>query len=880
MNLETIEGLLQAFDDAIDKREKDLLMIDRQYVDNNGNVISSQYDEYRKRKQAVIERFNKKAIEYQKSLDKLCHTVRQKQPVLIELNKSHINTKGRFPRRIALGKCHVNCENIDFYVPKMFMFPFSKPMYICEDNQMHLIHKVILRLMYSLPADKQEYYVFDPMGLGKSVWNFNRLFSNGKVFPQKKVMSNSAELKEALKDVMEYMQSLYAGTFNMQSDCNNWDSYNRFLYSQNKAKKMLPYKVFLFFNVPDGMDAECFDMFRKLLLHCEECGFLVLFSFNEVILEAEDSKMKAQELMLKQCIENSLPLHAVLDKTISDVTFKKLNVTSVGEKFPTDEKLVELLSDFDEVIKQNKNSMFSFDDMLQLSDLFSQKSCEGLSIPSGYSSSGGLETIIEINDRYTHYLIGGTTGSGKSNLLHNLITSACWNYSPEQLQVYLLDFKEGVEFSRYAKDLLPHASLIATEADTEYGVSVLDHLIEIQSERYNLFKGNDCNKISEFLSKNPTEVMPRLLVFIDEFQVLFEGRQKDRTIEKLTTLAKLGRACGIHLILATQSLKGIDFGTIGSQFSGRIALKCSAEDSKQLLGGITSNNEEASELEIPYAILNVSQGSKSGNVKFAVPEAKSELIEQKLKIMIAEAQKNRIITKTKIFKGQSFPVTHDLSIFKKDNVIDLTLGEALTYKSESVNITFDHRPENNVLICGHDLQMKRYFLIELLLSADGCTECDELIYIGDPIPELFSEFKSKKLITLSCLTDFIKNYKEHYFDKKRIVIIDSVDMTREIGFPPPSYGQKNDLAVEFKIFWDDANKHNNHIIAFYDGMTRVKACGIPIQDFKYRIGYSLNGDEKNQLLGNTAYSNSAPERQRAFLANNLIIETWFRPYMF
>ena len=53
-----------------------------------------------------------------------------------------------------------------------------------------------------------------------------------------------------------------------------------------------------------------------------------------------------------------------------------------------------------------------------------------------------------------------------------------------------------------------------------------------------------------------------------------------------------------------------------------------------------------------------------------------------------------------------------------------------------------------------------------------------------------------------------------------------------------------------------------------------------IQDFRYRIGYSLNSDEKNQLLGNTAYSNSAPERQRAFLANNLIIDAWFRPYEF
>ena len=880
MNLETIEGLLQAFDDAIDKREKELLMIDRQYVDINGNVISSQYDEYRRRKQTVIDRFDEKAIDYQKKLNELCQTVRKKQPVLIELNKNHINTTGRFPRRIALGKCHVKYENIDFFVPKMFLFPFSKPMYICEENQMHLIHKVLLRLMYSLPADKQEYYVFDPMGLGKSVWNFNRLFSSGKVFPQKKVMSTSTELKEALKDVMEYMQSLYAGTFNMESYCNNWDSYNRFLYSKNKSKKMLPYKVFLFFNVPDGMDAECFDMFRKLLFHGEECGFLVLFSFNDVILQAEDSKMKAQELMLKQCIDNSLPLHVVLDKTISDVKFKKLNVINVGEKFPTEDKLVGLLYDFNEVIKQNNNSMFSFDDLLQHSDLFSHKSSEGLSFPCGYSTSGGFETIIEINDRFTHYLIGGTTGSGKSNLLHNIITSACWNYSPEQLNVYLLDFKEGVEFSRYANPLLPHASLIATEADTEYGVSVLDHLIDVKSERYSLFKKSECKDISAFLKKNPTEILPRILVIIDEFQVLFEGKEKDRTIEKLTILAKQGRACGIHLILATQSLKGIDFGTISPQFSGRIALKCSAEDSKQLLGGITTNNEEASELEIPFAILNTSQGSKAGNNKFAVPEAKTELIEQKLKHMIAEAQKSRIITKPKIFEGQSFPIVSDQSVFKNDNGIILTLGEALRYNSECVRISLDRRPENNVLLCGHDLQMKRYFLIELLMSADGCSDCEELVFIGNSVLDYFNEFNSNKTIILSCLADFINAYKGHYFDKKRIVVIDSVDMSREIGFPPPAYGQKNELGVEFKLFWDDANKHDSHIIAFYDGMTRVKACGIPIQDFRYRIGYSLNSDEKNQLLGNTAYSNSAPERQRAFLANNLIIDAWFRPYEF
>lgn len=879
MNLETIEGLLQAFDEAIVKREKDFAMIDSQYVNSNNEVIASQYDEYSKRKQAVITRFNNKVIDYQNKLNDLCRTVRKKQPVLTELDNSYINVNGRFPRRIALGKYRVTYENIDFCVPKMFLFPFSKPMYICEEDQMHLIHKVLLRLMYSLPADKQEYYVFDPMGLGKSVWNFNSLFANGRIFPQKKVMTTSAELKEALKDVMEYMQSLYSGTFDMQSDCNDWDSYNRLLYSQNKAKRMLPYKVFLLFNIPDSMDAECFDMFRKLLLHSEECGLLVLFSFNEVLLEAQDSKMKAQELMLKQCIDNSLPLHAVLDKTISELTFKRLSVESVGERFPEDDKLIELLSGFNEVIKQSNSSMYSFDDMLRPSELYARKSLNGLSVPCGYSTSGGLETAIEINDRFPHYLIGGQSGSGKSNLLHVIITSACWHYSPEQLQVYLLDFKDGVEFVRYARPLLPHARLVATESDTEYGVSVLEHLIDVKTERYSLFKKNSCKDLPAYLEKNPTAVMPRILIIIDEFQVLFEGKEKDSTVEKLTTLAKQGRACGIHLVLATQSLKGIDFSSIAPQLSGRIALSCPADDSKLILGGVTTNNEEAAELAVPYAILNTSQGSKSGNRKFAVPEAKTELIGQKLDCMISECKRLRITTETKIFEGQSFPAVSDLSVFKNDSGISLTVGEALTYDSERVNISLDSRPENNILLCGHDKQMKQYFLIELLLSADGCSDCEEIIYIGESVSERFSEYNSSKLVSLTSLTEFINTFRGHYFDKKRIIIIDNINMTKEIGFPP-TYGQKNELCLEFKSFWDDANKHGNHIMAFYDGMTRVKACGIPMQDFAYRIGYSLNVNEKNELLGNTVYSSTVPKGKRAFLAYNLVVEAWFRPYEF
>lgn len=878
MDHETIEGLLDNLDKLLLKREKSYQLLDKQYKNENGHVLGKEYDEYKERKDRIESRFIHDVIECQRKLNDLCKKVRRKQPVLTELTPEYINEKGRFPRRVALGKYRIQYENLDIYVPQMFEFPFKKPMYICDEQQMALLHKVILRLLYALPADKQEYYIFDPVGLGKSMWIYNRLFSNEKLFPQKKVMSNSAELKTALKAVMNYVQNLYAYTFDLQKDCPDWDSYNRRLYSQKNITKMLPYKVFIFMDIPDGMDTECFEMFRKLLLHSEKCGFLVLFSFNEVVLNAEDSKMKTRELQLKQCVEDSLPLHTVFDKTLSDLSFERLHLSCVGEKFPNDILFDFLLRELDAAVQRNTNSMFSFDDMLSDVELYCKKSDEKLLVPCGYTTAGGSEVILDIGDRYPHYLIGGTTGSGKSNLLHNMIMNACWNYSPEELRVYLLDFKEGVEFSRYVNPLLKHAVLVATEADTEYGISVLKHLVQEKTRRYSIFKSKGCKDLLSYRRSNPAEILPRIMVVIDEFQLLFEGNGKDNTIEMLSVLAKQGRACGIHLILATQSLKGIDFGTLAPQFSGRIALKSTAEGSKLLLGGITSNNEEASELEIPYAILNTSQGAVSGNIKFAVPEAKSQMIEEKLQIMNQECIRQRITTETKVFEGQSFPKLPNEAVFENEGM-ELLLGENLDYDADLLRISLSGSMENNVIICGHDDQIKRDFMKAVAISAAGSKLNERLIYVGDSgIDQSICNGRSIPVSNYACLRDFVKEEKELFFTKQCFIVLDNVNFAKELGFPVQTYPKPSEETLEFKEFWDEANKHGSHFVAFYDGMNRLKSSSIPITDFRYRIGFSLNSEEKNQFLNNTTYASKAPQKRRAFLADNLTICAWFRPF--
>ncbi len=82
-----------------------------------------------------------------------------------------------------------------------------------------------------------------------------------------------------------------------------------------------------------------------------------------------------------------------------------------------------------------------------------------------------------------HVLVAGRTGSGKSTLLHALIVNVALNYSPDEVELYLIDFKKGVEFKVYATYNLPHASVVAIESEREFGISVLQRLDKELRER-------------------------------------------------------------------------------------------------------------------------------------------------------------------------------------------------------------------------------------------------------------------------------------------------------------------------------------------------------------------------------------------------------------
>ena len=164
---------------------------------------------------------------------------------------------------------------------------------------------------------------------------------------------------------------------------------------------------------------------------------------------------------------------------------------------------------------------------------------------------------------YIHGFILGQSGSGKSVLLNNIITSAILKYSPQDLMLYLMDFK-GVEFNRY-RGLKHTKAVLVDNSDSQMTLEVLRELKEENKRRVELWQKEGVNTIDGYNKKYPNNRLPQVLFVADECQVMFKESTQgtERLISReiseiLNTIATQGRSQGIHMLLATQQLGEIN----------------------------------------------------------------------------------------------------------------------------------------------------------------------------------------------------------------------------------------------------------------------------------------------------------------------------------
>jgi hypothetical protein len=263
-------------------------------------------------------------------------------------------------------------------------------------------------------------------------------------------------------------------------------------------------------------------------------------------------------------------------------------------------------------------------------------SVDGLTFAVGRYGTSIVEITLgdELNQRH-NMLVTGAVGQGKSNLISVIIHSLCHRYSPSEVEFYLLDFKEGVTLQAFhdvsTGEYLPHARVLGLEADREFGLSVFRHLHAIYRDRMRTFKAAGVQNIRSYREAHPGAVLPRILVIVDEFQMMFAERDRisDEIADLLVKGVRLFRACGIHVILASQTIGG-NLSLMGSTGEGlfgqvpiRLALKNSLAESHATLG---PRNDAAAHLRAREAIVNLDYGDPSTNRKTSIAWADETLL--------------------------------------------------------------------------------------------------------------------------------------------------------------------------------------------------------------------------------------------------------------
>ncbi|RLK12383.1 FtsK/SpoIIIE family protein [Micromonospora sp. M71_S20] len=249
------------------------------------------------------------------------------------------------------------------------------------------------------------------------------------------------------------------------------------------------------------------------------------------------------------------------------------------------------------------------------------------------SAGNGLRTVVgragrdrvtvAFDDATPHWLVGGRTGAGKTVFLLDVLYGLAARYSPAELQLYLLDFKEGVSFTEFVPTVrdpswLPHARAVGIESDREYGVAVLRELRRELSRRATTLKRHGVTKLADLPRDTP---VPRIVAVIDEFHVLLAGNDAlaRESVDLLEELARKGRSYGVHLVLASQSMTGVEalYGraeAIFGQFALRVALPGGG-------GVLDPLNEAAQTLPVGSAVLNTAAGAVGADTVVRFPDA-------------------------------------------------------------------------------------------------------------------------------------------------------------------------------------------------------------------------------------------------------------------
>jgi hypothetical protein len=498
--------------------------------------------------------------------------------------------------------------------PALLPFPERASLLIKASNKgkaaaVRALEALLLRCWTALPPGKVRCTVIDPVGRGENFGAFMHLADHDESLVNGRIWTEPAQITHRLADLTAHMENVLQKYLR-----------NQFAtlaeYNAQAAEVAEPFRFLVVSGFPVNFSD---DACRRLLSLADAGARCGIYTF--VMLDTREPAPPG--LDLAELERACTCLRWEQDRFVwEDEDYQELPLQLAAS--PTPERCTELIQEAGARAEGAARVEVPFARLVPPpEEWWSADARSGLRVPLGRSGARALQLLELGKGTAQHVLIAGKTGSGKSTLLHVLITQVALRFSPREVELYLIDFKKGVEFKSYAAYELPHARVVAVESEREFGLSVLQRLDEELTRRGELYRTHGVTDLAGYralAAGKELPVLPRVLFIVDEFQEFFV--EDDKLAQEagllLDRLVRQGRAFGVHVLLGSQTLGGaysLARSTI-DQMAVRIALQCSETDAQLIL---SRENNEAKLLSRPgEAIYNAAHGLLEGNHLFQI----------------------------------------------------------------------------------------------------------------------------------------------------------------------------------------------------------------------------------------------------------------------
>lgn len=620
--------------------------------------------------------------ELQKSQKFLGQEISESKVLSTEMKLGVIKYK---EQAVAEAKLNVPLENI--------VFTYKTE----EERKGHInFMKIMLcNVLCNIKEKHAKVTIYDSNDLGKDFAEFYKQELNAYI------KSETKDFKKLLDTFIDNSKSniLKFGNKNIQE-------YNT--ESERVGKITADYNIFIILSTEEKLHTN--QIFKAFMEYSASMGtWIWLINPDESIVE-ERARLEYKQF-LGAMVRSTTPGQIVtLDNRLLGVFHDPIETYTYSSLLST-----KVLTTLMKTIEENRADALMYEEgfrkpVIPDDKIWTYTTTKGIELRLGYQDGDPDKPLtLLLGDGPVHAIGAGTTGAGKSAFINQMLASLLYMYPPEELELVMIDFK-NVEFKMYTDDLLiPHAKIISGTKDGEYAISIFEYLLDEMMRRTKLFGEYKVQHIADYnnlmrAQGRMDKILPRVLLIIDEFQVMFT-EVDDKSVEKIkkliTSLSKLARFAGCHMFFVSQSMSGTMSQDILDQFSLRLALRCSADVSNAILG-----NKAASEIKEKNGYIysnDTGANDPTANKLWRVPFIPNSGVKEYLPKLIKKAEiEGHIHRKADFFDDEKLHAGKELDELYVQNpgsIKDVKgmfiLGEKTNYSSNRLPVNFRLLKDDN-----------------------------------------------------------------------------------------------------------------------------------------------------------------------------------------